>query len=339
MLKMNKINRSNAILTAVLALCLVVFVILLVAVIKNAVQPTIQPNAEWIEIPNLENMALAEAKARLDELNIAYEIVPTSSRIANRVERFEYSGKTENGKILATVGTSIKLHANEVGIDRVVYLTFDDGPKVNYTYDMEVYHTTKDLLDVLDKYGIKASFFMVGYQMIKTDRSAYVKDTMDRGHLIACHTSTHELGNIYSSISKFVEDIERFENELKDILGEEIYKSLGKYIRFPGGSSTNGYLSTSEAQEYISAVRSMGYKVYDWTALTGDAEGMKTASDFISYMDKGIEKAKQNNQPLIVLMHDTDDTTQALPEILNHLTSNGYYFDTIDNCPEYTFTE
>lgn len=345
MLKMNKINRSNAILTAVLALCLVVFVILLVAVIKNAVQPAIQPDVEWVEIPDLENMSLADAKAKLDELNIAYEIIPTSSRIANRVESFEYSGKIENGRIYATVGTGIKLHANEVGIDRVIYLTFDDGPVVNYTYSMEVYYHTGKLLDVLDKYGIKATFFIVGYQMIKSDRSEYVLDILDRGHLLGCHTSTHELKNpdglIYSSSSKFVADVERFEDELKGVIGEERFNSLGKYIRFPGGTATNGILSKAEAIEYIQKIREMGYKVYDWTALTGDADssGRNDVEYFISTLSKSLEQAKDEKLPLIVLMHDKWSTNDALDEILTRLISEGYYFDTIDSCPEYTFVK
>lgn len=333
-------NKNTVILISVLALLIVVLICLLVAVIGNFVSPA-SSNAQYVELPIYENMPLSQAKATLNELGISYEIKPTDSRVANRVEKFEYDGKEENGRTLAKVGSTVTLHSNEVGIDKVVYLTFDDGPIVNYNDSAmtDIYHTTRDILDTLDGYGIKATFFMVGYQMIKSDRSQYVTETLDRGHLIACHSSTHELNQIYSSSSKFVADIEQFENQLKNILGEERYNSLGKYLRFPGGTSTNGLLSKSEAKEYISKIREMGYKVYDWTASTDDAAGSSTTSQFISSMDTGLSKAKQSGAPLIILMHDKYTTSQSLPAIIDHLISNGYYFDTVDNCPEYTSAE
>lgn len=337
--KIEQERKQTIILCIVLSICVIVLLILAIAVFSNA-QSSFVSAPQYIELPDLQGMSLESAKAELNKVGASYKIVPSDSKTANRVEKYEFDGsKTDSGKILVKANSEIKIFANEVGKDKVVYLTFDDGPKVNYTYSMEIYHTTGKLLDVLDKYGIKATFFMVGYQMIKTDRSEYVIDTLNRGHLIACHTSTHDFGSIYNSTSKFVSDVERFENELKNIIGEERYNSLGKYIRFPGGSSTNGKLSKSEAKKYISAIRDMGYKVYDWTSLTGDAEGKSIASEFISYMDSGLKKAKENGNPLIILMHDTDDTTQALDKIIKHLIDQGYYFDTIDNCPEYTFAE
>ena len=147
------------------------------------------------------------------------------------------------------------------------------------------------------------------------------------------------MDQIYSSPSQFIADIKQYESELKEIVGEERYNSIEKYIRFPGGTSTNGKLSKSEATEYIAKVRDMGYKVYDWTALTKDKEGLSTTNEFISCMLSGLTKAKTNEEPLIVLMHDMYSTSQALPAIIDCLISEGYYFDTVDNCLEYTFVE
>jgi peptidoglycan/xylan/chitin deacetylase (PgdA/CDA1 family) len=332
-------KKKTLILCIILVLCLAVLGILISLVAKNALTPADQDQAQYMEMPKLHGLSLSEAKKMLSDLNISYDVVQTENATINRVLNVEYQGKTENGKEMLEIGTKIKLYANEVGADKIVYLTFDDGPIVNYTYSMEIYNTTGKLLDVLDSYNIKASFFIVGYQMIKSDRSDYVLDIMNRGHILACHSSTHELRTIYDSKSNFVSDIERFENELKSIIGEEKFNSIGKYLRFPGGTTSNGILSKSEAKEYISAVREMGYKIYDWTALTGDAEGKSTAAEFIAYLESGLNKAKANGEPLIVLMHDKASTTEALPEILDYLISEGYYFDTIDNCPEFTFAE
>lgn len=338
-IKLKEEQRKTLMLCTILTVCVFILLMLSIALF-NSMQSSLASAPQYIELPDLQGMSLATAKAELDKAGIGYRIVPSDSRVANRVEKYEFDGsRTDDGKILVNAEARIKIFSNEVSADKVVYLTFDDGPKVNYTYSMDVYHTTGQLLDVLDKYKIKATFFIVGYQMIKSDRSEYVSDMLDRGHLLACHTSTHELNEIYSSSSKFVADIQRFENELKEIIGEERYNYLGKYIRFPGGSSTNGRLDKEEAKEYISDVRNMGYKVYDWTALTGDAEGNSTASEFIEYMDQGLAKANESGEPLIVLMHDLEATRIALPEIIDHLIEAGYYFDTIDSCPEYTFAE
>lgn len=332
-------KKKTFLLCIFLILLLIVVLFLVLAIGKTLMAVPAGQGGVSVELELQEGMALQEAKSILEAQGVRYTVVPTSSRMANTVERIEHTGTVENGKIILDSDSEVKFHANEVGKDKVVYLTFDDGPKINYTYSMEIYHTTGKLLDVLDQYGIKATFFIVGYQMIKSDRSVYVTDMLNRGHILASHTSTHELSEIYSSSSNFIADVEQFENELKDIIGAEKYNSLGKYIRFPGGSSTNGYLTKSEAEEYISAIRNKGYKVYDWTALTGDAEGKTTASEFIEYMDEGLEKSKKSGSPLIVLMHDTDDTTQALGQIIEHLIDQGYYFGTINSCPEYTFVE
>ena len=61
--------------------------------------------------------------------------------------------------------------------------------------------------------------------------------------------------------------------------------------------------------------------------------------DFIKYMSNTLESSKNANKPLIVLLHDKWSTNEALADILDCLVLEGYYFDTIDNCPEYTFAE
>lgn len=320
-------NKNTLILTAILAVCIIICIILAVFVIKNVIVPTFAPSTQYMELPIAENMPLAEAKARLEELQISYEIVPTSSRVANRVERLEYVGKNENGKALFEIGTQIKIYANEIGIDKVIYLTFDDGP----TRD-----NTMDILNTLESFGIKASFFVVGEDVeLWEDRMVA---TFDSGHVIACHSHTHAFDKVYASVDSFISEIEQYENALKNTLGEEKFQMVKPIIRFPGGTN-NAYLSDAEALEYINAVRSKGYKVYDWTALTGDAEGNKDAQSFIAYLEGGLNKATGKGEPLIVLMHDKWSTNEALSTIIEHLISKGYYFDTVDNCPEYTFVE
>lgn len=330
-------KKKTALLCAILALCLVVLIVLVVLLAQRAAEPSTpvvnQGQPQYIEIPNLDNMPLEKAKALLAELDIQYEIKPTESRIANRVEKIEYKGKTENGKKLMEIDSILTIYANEKGADKVIYLTFDDGPTFSNTFP---------ILDTLDRYGVKATFFVLGNRIVEySDR---IIATQERGHALACHSYSHDLdrsssGFVYASPSKMLEEISRCEDALIQVLGAQEFDKVAKLFRFPGGSSTNGRIDKAEAREYIADIREIGYRIFDWTALTGDAEGKSTADEFISYMQKGLETAKENGYPIILLMHDKYTTSEALPDILDYLFANGYYFDTLDNCPEYTFAE
>ncbi len=324
-------NKETVILGIVLAICLAILVVLIVIIAqppKSA--PTSNTNTpEYIELPNVEGMNVAKAKALLESMDISYEVIPTNSKIPNRVEKVEHSGKVENGKTLIDADEKVKLYANEVGKDKVVYLTFDDGP----TRD-----NTNDIVFMLEEYGIKASFFVEGRDVERyPDRMEAI---FNRGHVIACHSHTHEYSSIYSSTQSFIDEIKQYENALIEAIGEESFATVKKIIRFPGGTNNSYLESDAEALEYISAVRGLGYAIYDWTALTGDAELKdKSPEKLVAQLDKTLNSAKSKNLDLIVLMHDNFYSREALAEVLDYLVAEGYYFDTIDNCPEYTFIE
>ena len=315
-------------LAIILSVCLIILFAVAIALFYSISIPASTPQPQYAELPISEGMNIASAKAALDAANITYEIIPTDSKTPNRVEKIEFLGKTEDGKALIEIGTSVKIHSNEVSKDKVIYLTFDDGP----TRD-----NTNDIVFMLEDYGIKASFFVEGRDVERyPDRMEAI---FNRGHVIACHSHTHEYSNVYSSIDSFIDEIDQYEDALIDAIGEENFAQIKKIIRFPGGTN-NAYLeSKEEALGYISAARELGYAVYDWTALTGDAEGNKESEKLIACLDSSLETAKKSGLDLIVLMHDNVYAKESLPEILDYLIENGYYFDTIDNCPEYTFAK
>lgn len=344
----SSMNKNETIkLGAILAICLIVLIAIIVVLFRSFdIAPATEPQTQYIEISMLDGMNLADAKKMLNDADINYEIVSTTSRTPNKIEKVEYIGKIEDGKLYIEVGTTVKIHANEVSVDQIIYLTFDDGPIVNYTDNTyeTIYHNTGEILDILDQYGIKATFFLVGEQMVKSDRTQYVTDIYQRGHLVACHSFSHNFNTIYNSTSDFLSDIEQFENALKNILGEDIYVSVGKYIRFPGGTN-NSYISKQQRMDFINVMRENGYKLYDWTLLTNDAddryrlEGESDKDYYIRSVKEGIETNKDSRKPLVLLMHDKNSTKNALPEILDYLISEGYYFDTVNNCSEYTLVE
>jgi len=190
-----------------------------------------------------------------------------------------------------------------------VFLTFDDGPTANIT---------PRILETLDKYNVKASFFVIGQNAEK--HPELIKEEKAKGHFIANHTYSHDYNYIYSNTDNFLKDLEKCKQVLNSILGE--YD--GKIIRFPGGSFG------SKRAAYREAVKNAGYTYVDWNALNGDAERLNVPADEL------INKLKEtvgNKNHVVILMHDAatkKTTADSLPEVIEYLKSQGYEFKTLD---------
>lgn len=196
---------------------------------------------------------------------------------------------------------------------KIAYLTFDDGPSLV---------ATPKILDILDEYDIKATFFIVGYMAEKNPE--ILRMTYERGHTIGNHTYSHNYGYLYRSPSNLLADINKLNDVFKEILGDEFSTNL---VRFPGGSFGK--------EKFRPYVLKAGFKFFDWNALNGDAEGINFSKERL--VNRFKETAK-NKKQLIVLMHDTDakmTTTEALPEIIEYLIDQGYVFEVLDNYEKY----
>jgi len=102
--------------------------------------------------------------------------------------------------------------------DKVVYLTFDDGPG----------RYTEKLLNILDKYGVKATFFVTNQYPAYKDM---IGEAHRRGHTIALHTYTHKY-SIYKSEETYYADLKKISDLCYEQTGE-----YAKIVRFPGGSA------------------------------------------------------------------------------------------------------
>ena len=192
---------------------------------------------------------------------------------------------------------------------KIAYLTFDDGPSLV---------STPKILDILEEYDIKATFFVIGYMAEK--HPEILRMVHEKGHTIGNHSYSHNYGYIYRNVTNFMDDINKTNVVLKDILGDEFSTNI---IRFPGGSFGK--------DNFIKRVQKEGLHYFDWNSLNGDAEGVKFSKQRL--VNRFKETAK-NKKKLIVLMHDTDaksTTVEALPEIIEYLLENGYVFDVLDN--------
>lgn len=197
--------------------------------------------------------------------------------------------------------------------EKVVYLTFDDGPC----------DTTRDLLALLKKYNAKATFFDCCQTANQEQYLDVIKDCVDQGHTVAVHTYSHKMQEVYASPEAYYEDFEKMYSLIQEISGKE----PANFFRFPGGSK-NGY-NEKIRTDVINEMVGRGFIYYDWDCDSGDAAGNHVPADVIYQNTMGAIRNGCN----IVLMHNTfgkETTIEALKRILPDAIAEGYEFRALD---------
>ena len=188
---------------------------------------------------------------------------------------------------------------------KVVYLTFDDGPSAY----------TSELLEVLDAYGAKATFFVVG-----SGSGRMMRQIVKQGHSIGIHSVSHNYDQIYSSPEAYFADLTKMQSIIYDNTGVKT-----TLMRFPGGSSN---LVSRKSCEGImtfltQAVQDAGFQYFDWNVYSGDAGDTKKTERVVDNVIEGI----QQHRVSIVLQHDIHDySVAAVEDILRWGKRNGYRF-------------
>lgn len=185
-----------------------------------------------------------------------------------------------------------------------IYLTFDDGPSSN----------TDRILDILNAYGIKATFFVVG----KTDessRKAYQRIVAE-GHTLAMHSYSHKYDTMYQSKEGFIEDLTKLQEYLYEVTG-----IWPRFYRFPGGSSNK--VSSTDMQELIHVLNDNDITYFDWNVESGDAiSGQLPVADIVQNCTVKIDALDES----MILMHDAadrDTTVEALPQVIEQIMERG----------------
>ncbi len=249
-------------------------------------------------------------------ISFGYELtkeISTNENINKEISNVEEEIKKEEVKIDEVKKEEIKrentVHKDEVKDkhDKVIYLTFDDGPSIN----------TYKILEILKKNNIKATFFVVGKNINQ------YKQIVDEGHTIAIHTYTHNYKKIYASVDSFFNDLYKVKDAIKNQTGVE-----SKITRFPGGSS-NTIASKQLKREIIKRLNEEGYTYQDWNCDSTDASGNNVSIDKIVHHSTVMCPYKKIN----LLMHDSQSkitTVEALPQIIEYYKSKGYTFEKLD---------
>ena len=174
-----------------------------------------------------------------------------------------------------------QLYGEAKGGLRDIVLSFDDGPMPK---------TTNLLLDTLEKYDIKAIFFVVGERMESQKGRATIKRAHEQGHMIGNHSYSHP------NMSKIAHDRVEYEIRKTHDLIVELTGNC-KYFRPPYGSMDN---------RVDQVVKNMGYSTVLWTVDPQDWRSERKKKGI--WVDFAIDQIKRREDS-IVLMHDIHRST------------------------------
>lgn len=215
-----------------------------------------------------------------------------------------------------------------------VYLTFDDGPNSIWT---------GQVLDVLKKYGVKASFCVMGNNVDKNPE--VLRRILDEGHVVINHTYSHDYKKIYASPEAFLADLERDNKSIAAVTGSGV-----KIFRAPGGP-------TKLNKSYFELLNKNGYKSLSWNVASNDSDPKGISPEqLIDNVEQGVIRIENLKRTPIILMHDgteinlsadkpgnivhnyihsRESDVAALPTIIEFLKARGYTFAGVDeNTPQ-----
>jgi polysaccharide deacetylase family sporulation protein PdaB len=190
---------------------------------------------------------------------------------------------------------------------KVVALTFDDGPYSPYT---------EQILDILKENNVKATFFVLGKNA--ADHPELVKRIYDEGHQIGNHTY-HHIDLLKANRATVVSELERTNQVLFEITGVKPH-----IVRPPHGFRDPVVLEVMKEQ---------GLKVVEWSVMSRDW----TNPGVENIVNRVLDKTRNGS---IILLHDGDgvrsqdsraQTVEATRLIIRQLKNEGYTFVTVDD--------
>ena len=247
------------------------------------------------------NGILEDLNRRLDELEAGNQRLQTELQLLQ--EEAQTTGQAsqmpQEASAQENADPVTDAHSGQEQIHKV-YLTFDDGPSIY----------TNDILDILDRYQVKATFFVVGRE--GTDAEEALQRIVEDGHTLGMHSYSHKYKELYESMDSFTRDFEQIRDYVYQATGVE-----SVYYRFPGGSSNT--VSEIDMHEFIDYLESRGVEYYDWNVSSGDGGSMKLTTDTLL---ENCTKDIDTRDTSIILLHDSAEkptTVEALPEIIENI--------------------
>ncbi|WP_343119454.1 polysaccharide deacetylase family protein, partial [Clostridioides difficile] len=185
---------------------------------------------------------------------------------------------------------------------KIAYITIDDGPS----------KFTDEMIKTLNKYNVKATFFMIDGNMKEYPQQ--VKNIIKNGNTAGFHSVSHDIHKLYVTSTSAKEEF--------DTNDQTFYKITGKHskvIRIPYGSKP--YTPQASYQALVDA----GYKIWDWDLDTEDWRS--NSSQIVQNVKNHIKNRKgEDKDQLVVLMHEKKQSAEALDSVLKFLSDEGYEF-------------
>ena len=239
-----------------------------------------------------------EVQAPSPEAEGDYVIYDTEEADDEENEPVQEEAPAANEKVRDCIALKDNLRGEDDPM--TVYLTFDDGPSKN----------TPEILEILKKHGVKATFFVTGKE--GDEAQQWYRQIVADGHTLGMHSYSHKYSTIYESVDTFSADFNKLHSYLKEVTGVDC-----RFYRFPGGSSNQ--VSNTDMNEFIDYLGEQGMTYYDWNVVCGDATSqIYTADELVKNVMTDVVKYKYS----VVLMHDAsnkDSTVEALEKILQEL--------------------
>lgn len=256
------------------------------------------------EVSRLDELGIFRVKnmsAELLDIEISKKY---SDEFDVEIENYEFKQRVERAELEEKYPEKRKpILMKDIPHEKTVYLTFDDGPNQ---------HTSK-ILDVLKKYDVKGTFFLLGNNI--SGKEDIVKRTFNEGHAIGLHSMSHALKEVYGSPESFLSQMNKNNDLVKETTG---FKS--KLIRPPYGSKP--HLNDN----FRDLIVENNYRVWDWNVDSKDALGKASASDIY---ENTISQSEKLKGPIIVLFHDKPATAESLSDIVEYFLENGYRLEPI----------
>ena len=187
---------------------------------------------------------------------------------------------------------------------RVIYLTFDDGPG----------RYTERLLNILKSHNVKATFFVTGMH----DYASLIAREYKEGHSVGLHTYSHRYSEIYASSEAFWRDYDKIQAIVVEQTGVET-----KLMRFPGGSSNTMSDVDGIMTRLAREAGERGFTYFDWNVSSGDADNADTAAEVFEQCKSGVEECRT----AVVLCHDVkEQTVNAMDDFIRWALDAGYVF-------------
>lgn len=223
------------------------------------------------------------------------------------------SGKSVTTVIEQPVNSGFTAYTPDTGGDKVIALTFDDGPWPE---------SSRQILDILNENDAHATFFVIGNQC--KDNATVLRQIADAGNQVATHSYDHAEGSgqgvnmTLMPANEQIAEITKGFDAIEDVLGYQV----SRVMRAPGGNYYGPMVETLSSQ--VKAEIGWDVDTLDWSRPGVDAIVQRILS-------------VQPGQ--IVLMHDgggeRNQTVEALRIALPQLREQGYRFVIVDELLEY----